>query len=135
MLKKIKSLVYRPLGLEEAVTPQKKKAAFVVTYENKLIGRLELENGEWKFAYSEGFRENRFIAPLFDFPDVTRNYVSKELWPFFAGRIPGLKQPEVEQALEKEGIDKKDIAVLLARFGKRTITNPFVVEREKLIFE
>ncbi len=132
MLKRIKDLIYSPQGLEDAVTPQKKKADFVVTYKGRLIGTLELDSGKWKFTYSDEFKIAHFIAPLFDFPDVSKSYTSEDLWPFFAGRIPGLKQPDVEQVLEKEKIDKTDIVALLARFGRRTITNPFVVEQRRL---
>lgn len=135
MLKKIKSLVSKRSMLEETVTPQKNEATFAVTYENRLIGTLELEGEEWKFTYSDVFKQEHFIAPLFDFPDVSKAYVTKELWPFFAGRIPGLKQPEVKEAIRRENIDKKDIAGLLARFGKRTIINPFIVERQEVSFE
>jgi HipA-like protein len=129
MIDKLRKLL-RPQGLEEVVTPKNKKAAFVVSYKNRLIGTLSLNNGEWTFIYSDEYKNDRFIAPLFDFPDVNKKYTSDSLWSFFETRIPGLKQPSVKETLEKEKIDKTDIVALLERFGKRTVMNPFVLEQQ-----
>lgn len=130
MLKKIKEWI-RPQGLEGASTPLNRKATFVVTYEKKLIGTLTLDHGNWSFSYSDEYKEEKFLAPLFDFPDVDKVYTSDSLWPFFEGRIPGLKQPLIQETIRKEKIDQTDLVALLARFGKRTIANPFVLEQKQ----
>jgi len=57
-------LIYRPQGLEDTITPQKKKAIFEVTYEWRLIGTLELDSEKWKFTYSDKFKKEHFIAPV-----------------------------------------------------------------------
>lgn len=92
------------------------------------IGTLMLKNGEWHFSYSEDFKLQTKYKPLVNFPDITKHYSSKQLWPFFASRIPGLGQPIVQQFLEKNKLSEPDEVSLLKEFGKRTISNPYVLE-------
>ncbi|MFN0033843.1 MAG: HipA N-terminal domain-containing protein [Saprospiraceae bacterium] len=136
MLQKLKDLIFKSQGLDDVTTPSDKKMAFMVILNNKHVGTLELEEGKWYFSYSDFFKQDFYksksgeqkehsLAPLFGFPDIEKAYESEILWPFFAGRIPGLKQPEVKEIIEREHIDKNDLAALLARFGKKTISNPF----------
>lgn len=136
MLQKLKELIFKSQGLEDTITPSDKKIAFKIMLDGMHVGTLELEGGKWYFFYSPFFKQafdksklgqkgSVAIAPLFGFPDVQKKYDSEILWPFFAGRIPGLKQPEIEQIIEREHIDKTDLAALLARFGRKTIANPF----------
>ncbi|MGD0897360.1 MAG: HipA N-terminal domain-containing protein [Thermoguttaceae bacterium] len=103
-----------------------RKAVFHVLYGNIEVGTLESVDGVWKFRYSDEFRKdgNRLRA-ITEFPDSGREYVSPELWPFFAMRIPSLKQAEIKAIVEREHIDEKDEATLLRRFGRRTVANPF----------
>jgi len=136
-LKDLKDLIFKSQGLENVSTPPDKKMTFLVMHDEKHVGTLELENGKWSFSYStffkKGFHKSKsgeqkrasLPGPLFGFPDVEKNYESEILWPFFAGRIPGLKQPDVQAIIEREQIDKNDLAALLERFGKKTISNPF----------
>jgi len=125
MLNKIKKLLGKPEGVEEVNTSKAKKASFGLLYNNLPIGVLELKNGIWKFYYSEPFKRQSDIAPLVDFPDVDKVYESEDLWPFFVSRIPSTNRPSVKEVIDKEHIDAGDLAALLGRFGKKTITNPF----------
>jgi len=136
MFQKLKNLIYKSQGLEYQAPAPSQQVAFMVMFDGQHIGTLELDQGKWYFSYAHFFiqqceraktasSEASFLTPLFGFPDVYKRYESDLLWPFFAGRIPGLKQPDVKEILEREHIDKDDLVALLTRFGKRTIANPF----------
>jgi HipA-like protein len=101
------------------------RAKFLLTYDGLLVGTLSVEDGVWKFEYSEDFRRSDDLRPLVEFPDVNRTYENEELWQFFASRIPSPEQPEVEEIIRREQIEEDDAVRLLQRFGERTIANPF----------
>jgi HipA-like protein len=102
-----------------------RKTVFHILYGSIEVGTLELLDGVWKFRYSEQFRKDNHLRAITEFPDSSREYVSSELWPFFAMRIPSLKQAEIRAIVEREHIDEHDEATLLRRFGRRTVANPF----------
>ncbi|MEI8376767.1 MAG: HipA N-terminal domain-containing protein [Planctomycetota bacterium] len=102
-----------------------RKAIFHILYGRIEVGTLELLDGIWKFRYSDEFRKGNHLRAITEFPDPTREYASSELWPFFAMRIPSLKQAEIRAIVEREHIDEHDEATLLRRFGRRTVANPF----------
>jgi HipA-like protein len=106
-------------------TPKDLRAHFTLLYGEMEVGYLNFENGIWIFEYSDKFNSQNEIDVLVDFPKKGVKYQSKELWPFFAHRIPGLGQPKVKAIIEKEEIDSKNQIALLKRFGKKSITNPF----------
>lgn len=124
MIKTIKK-IFNIDGLENISTPTHIYVRFKLMYEDKIIGYLTLSEGEWSFEYSTEFKLNNFISPLLDFPDTSRVYRSKNLWPFFAYRIPGLNQPKVRAILEKDKIDEHNEVELLKKFGNFSIYNPF----------
>jgi HipA-like protein len=106
--------------------PKDEEAKFILMVDNIRIGILYCEKGEWYFKYTDDFKThsdeyNRITG----FPDLNKTYKSDTLWPFFQIRIPGLKQPAIQEILEKEKIDKENEVALLKRFGKKTITNPY----------
>lgn len=111
---------YRAINVEPG-----RKAAFHVLYGGTEVGTLELAEGFWKFRYSDEFRKDNHLRAITEFPNPSREYVSPELWPFFAMRIPSLKQAEIKAIVEREHIDEHDEATLLRRFGRRTVSNPF----------
>ena len=117
------------LGMRKPmVAPLDKKVRFILKYGDLLIGTLSVEGGAWKFEYSEQYKQSKAFRPLVEFPDVDRVYESKELWQFFASRIPSPEQPEVDEILKRERISEDDSVALLKRFGTRTISNPFHLE-------
>jgi HipA-like protein len=117
------------LGMRKPmVAPLDKKVRFILKYGELLVGTLSVEDGVWKFAYSEQYKQSKAFRPLVEFPDVDRTYESKELWQFFASRIPSPEQPEVDEILRREQISEDDSVALLKRFGTRTISNPFQLE-------
>lgn len=106
--------------------PKDEYAKFILKVDDLRIGILHCEKGEWYFKYTDEFKEhsdeyNRIVG----FPDLNKIYTSETLWPFFQIRIPGLKQPAIQEILKKESIDKGNEVALLKRFGHKSISNPY----------
>jgi HipA-like protein len=117
------------LGFNKSVqAPPDVEAKFSLKHDNLLIGTLSVEDGRWRFEYSDEFKRRDTLRPIVEFPDVNKTYESGELWQFFASRIPSPEQAEVEEILKREHIEEDDAVSLLKRFGKRTIANPFELE-------
>ncbi len=121
MLKRILKLFKSEEGQEDFYTPTDIEIVFSLTYRSLEIGTLRLKTGEWAFQYSEGFKNQDKIKPLLDFPNVHKIYTSEELYPFFTQRIPGVGQ----NVRKMENLNEVD---LLKKFGKQTISNPFVLQ-------
>ena len=114
------------LGFADSVkAPTEAHAKFLLTYDDLLVGTLTVEDGVWKFEYSDKFRAEDELRPIVEFPDVDKIYVNEDLWQFFASRIPSTEQPEVEEILKREHVKEDDAVGLLKLFGRRTIANPF----------
>lgn len=103
-------------------------AEFRLFLDNLEVGCLRWDGIKWAFTYSEEFTRQNRLAPITDFPDTNRSYVSKDLWPFFALRIPSQAQEAVKQWMSKQDSSKVDDVTMLQRFGGRTATNPFVLQ-------
>lgn len=106
--------------------PKDESAKFILLVDDIRVGSLYCENGQWYYKYSDDFKKhaeeyNRIVG----FPDLDKVYKSDSLWPFFQIRIPGLKQPAIQEILFKEKIDKENEVALLKRFGRKTIANPY----------
>lgn len=123
--KVIKYLIQHSEGHEGLKTPTDVHAEFILKYEDIPVGYLVLEQGMWKFSYSDEFKEQDKLRPLVQFPDENKVYENEDLWPFFTIRIPGLNQPTIQKILESENIDRSNEVELLKRFGKNTISNPY----------
>jgi HipA-like protein len=100
-------------------------AEFSLRYSNLEIGRLSRNEKGWIFSYGWEFRNQDRVSPLTNFPNKEKIYYADDLWPFFASRIPSLKQPQVRQIIREEQIDANDESELLSRFGRESISNPF----------
>lgn len=114
-------------GQEEMKTPQDETIIFELKYKSLLVGFLKLEKGVWSFKYADAFKKQEIIKPLPDFPNIDKVYKSEELYPFFLDRIPSVKQPKVQKAIQKNNIDATNEAALLKFFGFQTISNPFLL--------
>lgn len=113
----------------EVSIPKNEEAKFILKVDKIRMGVLSCKNGEWYFKYCNEFKKyseeyNRIVG----FPDLDKVYKSEILWPFFQIRIPGLKQPSIQEIIKEEKIDQSNEAELLKRFGKKTITNPYELE-------
>lgn len=100
-------------------------ATFHLKYGSLLIGFLIYDKDKWIFKYSDEFKNQNVLKPITDFPDLNKVYESKELWPFFAIRIPAINQPYQLKKIKKANIDKNDAIGLLKVFGMKSINNPF----------
>lgn len=110
----------------QAALPKDETAKFILKVDNIRIGTLHCENGDWFFKYSDDFKKQSDIYnPIVGFPNLDTTYKSETLWPFFRIRIPGLKQPAVQEIMAKEKIDKSNEVELLKRFGHKTISNSY----------
>jgi HipA-like protein len=120
---------FRAEGQEEIITPQGVEATFRLQYGDLKVGELSVKDAIWRFSYDPEFQTQDDIQPLVAFPDKRRTYESPVLWPFFMARIPGVNQPEVKETIRNEGLDEHSAVDLLRRFGEKTISNPFVLQR------
>lgn len=101
---------------------------FILQLSELEVGRLLYADDLWSFHYSEAFREQDEFREITDFPAKDRVYTSKDLWPFFALRIPSLAQPRVKEwAQAQESEEAANEASMLERFGRETAANPFVL--------
>ena len=100
--------------------------SFSLTYKNLEIGVLSFSSN-WVLQYSNDFINQDKIKPITGFPNIYKVYQSPHLFPFFDFRIPSLKRPEIQDIIKKEKLDVTNKAELLAFFGKKTITNPYVL--------
>ncbi len=115
----------------DARTPRDARARFQLRLGQLLVGVLAVEDGRWTFQYTDEFRQQQEFTPLPIFPDLDTVYRSDELWQFFRMRVPSLKQPSIREIVRREGLDSHDEVQLLKRFGRRTISNPFVLIDEQ----
>jgi len=103
-------------------------AKFELKIADLLIGILYTENSKWYFEYSEDFKKQNKYYRIVGFSDLNKKYENDTLWPFFKIRIPGLKQPMIQEIIEKENIDSNDESSLLRRFGEKIAANPYRLE-------
>jgi len=129
MLKKIARALWHTEGMNDRLTPDNFKGQFALTYNKLLIGHLSINEGKWTFEYSEEFKRQNDILPLSNFPDKNAVYTSKELWPFFASRIPSEAQLEGRDISPDKEVGRNEVN-LLRKYGHKTITNPFTLQPE-----
>ena len=98
---------------------------FLLKYQNHAVGQLSFDDIKWTFEYSDWFKNQSELQPLFEFPDMSKVYTSISLWPFFQNRIPSIKQPRVQKYLERHPSDKGNLVKLLAEFGNSSVNNPY----------
>lgn len=128
---KIKNL-WKPDEMDELSTPQQEQSVFTLKYKKLEIGILSIKDGKWMFRYSDEFKKQNQLPLLVDFQNVDKEYQSKELWPFFASRIPSANLPTVQETAHERNIDVHNEVQMLKEFGRRTITNPFLLTPEEV---
>jgi len=101
---------------------------FILKISDQTIGYLYIENNKWVFKYSEEFKNQKQYYRLVGFSDLNKTYTNETLWPFFKVRIPGLKQPMIQEIIRNENIKTDDELSLLKRFGKKNASNPYILE-------
>jgi HipA-like protein len=98
---------------------------FQLKYQEDIIGYLNYSGSVWSFDYSDWFKGQDDLQPLFEFPIKEKSYESNELWPFFESRIPSVKQPKVQNYLEAHPSDRNNKVKLLELFGITSVNNPY----------
>ena len=89
--------------------------------DNSLVGRLSCEEGEFIFRYDENYKGK----PISAFPEIKHEYRSRNLWPFFAVRIPPLNREDMRREIEKQSLREDQIIEILGSVTKVSITNPY----------
>jgi len=59
-------------------------ARFVLCKGKLRVGILEAKNNKWHFKYTSEFKAQNEYKLLVQFPYAEKEYVSEELWPYFA---------------------------------------------------
>ncbi len=118
--KKVLARLFWSESQNEMVLTPDNDATFHVNLGRLFVGTLLYSEGIWYFNYSEEFKMQNRILPLANFPSKEKEYSAKELWPFFASRIPSNAQLQLDKDTPQE-----DIVTLLRRFGRRTVANPY----------
>ena len=119
-LKKILARLFWSESQNDMVLATEDDATFNVNLGKLLVGTLLYSAGVWYFSYSTEFKLQSRILPLANFPSKDKEYSTRDLWPFFASRIPSNAQLQIDKDKPKE-----DVVTLLRRFGRRTVANPY----------
>lgn len=127
MIKWLKDMLMSD-GHEKLTVQTDQKAEFKLFLPDIAVGTLTFDNGQWIFKYDDKFINSDGYTSIADFPDISKTYKSEILWPFFLSRIPSASRKRIEDTLKKENLDRTDLLTMLERFGKKTITNPFILE-------
>lgn len=98
---------------------------FQLLYQDNIVGYLNYDNSLWSFSYSDWFKKQNILQPLFEFPSKEVTYTSSELWPFFESRIPSIKQPKVQEYLQAHPSDRDNKVKLLELYGITSVNNPY----------
>lgn len=98
--------------------------------EPRLVGRLSQDRDEFVFEYDSAFASSPDIEPLSPFPQLRDTYRSKDLWPFFAVRIPPLRRADVRALLESRGVKPGQTLQLLGLLARKSATNPYELRLE-----
>lgn len=104
------------------------------------VGILK-KNDKYEFRYTDNIKEcmDKGFDLLVSFPDITKKYISDELFPEFLSRIPGPTRIDIKEFLEKYGLKEYDAFELLKRSGGKTsldlleIINPILNLKAKNI--
>src|ERR1035437_1095623 len=69
------------------------------------IGRLEFDNGTYRFVYTQGAKTAKGFTPFSGMEKLDDIYESAELFPIFANRLLPKSRPEYEAFLKWSGFD------------------------------
>ena len=100
--KKILARLFWSESQNDMVLATEDDATFNVNLGKLLVGTLLYSAGVWYFSYSNEFKLQNRILPLANFPSKDKEYSTRDLWPFFASRIPSNAQLQIEKDKPKE---------------------------------
>ena len=83
------------------------------------VGRLTLEDGSYRFVYTQGAKKLKEFKPVGVMQDLYKMYKSDELFPIFANRVLAKNRPEYNDYLQWLGLAESSYSALeeLARTG------------------
>lgn len=91
------------------------------TEQPSLIGRLSWEQGEYVFRYEPSYGG----TPISAFPNIEQVYRSKNLWPFFATRIPPLDREDMRKEINERKLGEDQTIEILGSVAKISAANPY----------
>lgn len=85
-----------------------------------IVGQLT-KNSQYEFQYCEEVESaiTDGFTPLLCFPDLSKVYKDKKLFPIFASRLPDKKRKDIQGILNKYELKEYDEYLLLKRSGAR----------------
>ncbi len=85
-----------------------------------IVGQLT-KNSQYEFEYCEDVKEaiEDGFVPLLCFPELDKVYEDERLFPIFSSRLPDKKRKNIQEILEKYGMEKYDEYMLLKRSGAK----------------
>jgi HIRAN domain len=87
------------------------------------VGRLEYDDGLYRFYYTQGARTVKGFRPFSQMEDLDQVYESDELFPLFANRLLSRRRPEYDAYLQWGGFPRGSqpdpIALLSVTEGRR----------------
>ena len=85
-----------------------------------VVGQL-IKNGQFEFQYVKDLKDaiNDGFTPLLCFPDIDNVYTDTKLFSVFASRLPDKKRKDIQNILEKYGLEEYDEYMMLKRSGAR----------------
>ncbi len=88
------------------------------TREQILIGQLS-KNGQYEFQYDFDIKKaiDKGFKCLIAFDDIKTKYTSNRLFPTFSSRIPDRRRKDINEILDKYGLDNYDEYELLKKSG------------------
>jgi HipA-like protein len=128
LLRKLTSVGLPSLAGQKPQEAQQLRVYVDVEHRRHHVGTLTYEGEFWVFRYAEPFVAQAEIPPISAFPDKTKSYRSRHLWPFFHVRVPPQDRDDVRDALQERGIRSSDTFGILAVLGGRTPTSPYEFE-------
>jgi hypothetical protein len=83
------------------------------------VGRLTHERGYYRFQYTRGSKQSKNFEPFGWMRDLTKEYISEDLFPLFSNRILPKSRPEYRDYLRWLGLNELeyDDLEVLARSG------------------
>lgn len=72
----------------------------------KQIGWLRFGGAQYTFSYTDEARETDSFQPFPPFPSLTSVYKSKELFPFFSGRVMSATSPDFDELTHALGLTR-----------------------------
>lgn len=83
-----------------------------------VVGLLEMRDSDFLFNYTVGARSSNDFTPFSGMEDLTKTYISKDIFPLFKNRLLSSKRPEYHDFIKWLGLNDSATPIdVLARSG------------------